>query len=87
MEGYTMALEKEQAFYEANRAELRSKYAGKRVVIVNDKILGIYDTDREAIQETSKTIPLGTFMVKFIPLDPKKEVVRLSPFGSVVSHA
>ena len=72
-----MHFEKEQAFYKANRAELRSKYAGKRVVIANNEVLGIYDSDREAMQETAKTLPRGSFMVKYIPLDPKKEVVRL----------
>ena len=81
-----MHFEKEQAFYEANRAELRSKYAGKRVVIVSDKVLGVYDSDREAMQETSKTIPRGSFMVKYIPLDPQKEVITLSPFGNVVPY-
>ena len=73
-----MCLEKEQAFYEANRAELRSKYAGKRVVIAVDKILGVYDTDREAM-------PRGSFMVKYIPVDPQKEKIRLSPVGNVIT--
>ncbi|MDR1933656.1 MAG: hypothetical protein LBQ57_12640 [Spirochaetales bacterium] len=75
-----MHFEEEQAFYEANRTELRSKYAGKRVVIVKDQILGVYDSDREAMQETAKTRPRGSFMVKYIPVDPQKEVIRLSPF-------
>jgi hypothetical protein len=81
-----MSLEKEQAFYEVHRTELRSKYIGKRVVIADDRVLGVYDSDREAIQETVKTRPLGSFMVKFIPVDPKKEIIRLSPVGNVVSY-
>jgi len=81
-----MHLEKEQAFYEANKVELRSKYAGKRVVIATDKVLGIYDSDREAVQETSKTIPRGSFMVKYIPVDPQKEKIRLSPIGNIISY-
>ena len=81
-----MHLEKEQAFYEANRTELRSKYAGKRIVIASNKVLGVYDSDREAMQETAKTLPRGSFMVKYIPLDPKKEVIHLSPFGNIVPH-
>jgi hypothetical protein len=81
-----MHLEKEQAFYEANRTELRSKYAGKRVVIANNKILGIYDSDREAIQETAKTLPRGSFMVKYIPENPQKEIIRLSPVGNIVAY-
>ena len=72
-----MHFEREQAFYEENRMELCKKYAGKRVVIVSDKILGVYDSDKEAMQETAKTLPRGSFMVKYIPLDPKKEVIRL----------
>jgi len=59
--GESMHLEKEQAFYKANKTELRSKYAGKRVVIASDddscRVLGVYDSDREAIQETVKTVP------------------------------
>ena len=85
-----MHLEKEQAFYKANKTELRSKYAGKRVVIISDDdscgVVGVYDSDREAIQETVKTVPRGSFMVKYIPMDPRREVVRLSPVGNVALH-
>ena len=81
-----MHLEREQAFYEANKTELRSKYAGKRVVIASNKILGVYDSDREAMRETTKTVPRGSFMVKYIPENPKKEVIRISPIGNIVAY-
>jgi hypothetical protein len=81
-----MHLEKEQVFYEENKAELRAKYAGKRVVIASNKVLGVYDSDRKAIQETVKTMPRGSFMVKYIPENPKKEIIRLSPVGNIVSY-
>jgi hypothetical protein len=81
-----MHLEKEQAFYEANKDELRSKYAGKRVVIASNEVLGVYESDREAIRETSKTKPRGSFMVKYIPSDPRKEKIRLSPVGNVITY-
>jgi len=81
-----MHFENEQAFYEANKTELRSRYAGKRVVIATNKILGIYNSDREAIQETAKTMPRGSFMVKYIPVDPKKEKIHLSPIGNIISY-
>jgi hypothetical protein len=81
-----MRLEKEQTFYEANKIELRSKYAGKRVVIASNRILGVYDSDREAMQETSKTMPRGSFMVKYIPVNPQKEKIRISPIGNIVSY-
>ena len=81
-----MHLEKEQAFYETNKTELRAKYAGKRIVIANDKILGVYNSDREAMRETIKTMPRGSFMVKHIPVNPQKEIIRLSPIGNVISY-
>ena len=77
-----MRLEKEQAFYEANKTELRSKYAGKRVVIASNKILGVYESDREAMRETVKIMPRGSFMVKYIPENPQKESMRISPIGN-----
>jgi hypothetical protein len=36
-------------FYEAHRGKLRAKHAGKRVVIVENQILGTYNTDGEAL--------------------------------------
>jgi hypothetical protein len=69
--------EVENQFYEENRETLREKYLGKRVVIVKDQILGVYDTDSEAISETSKTMELGTFCIKYIPVDPSEEYHRL----------
>jgi hypothetical protein len=81
---YTLyLLEKETAYYKAHRTELREKYAGRRVVIADDQILGIYDTDREAIDATTKTRPIGTFMVKDIPLDPEDEIAYF--YGPVYS--
>jgi hypothetical protein len=72
--------EAENKFYEENREILREKYMGKRVVIVKDKILGAYDTDSEAIDETSKNMDLGTFCVKYIPVNLEDEYHRLLSF-------
>jgi len=72
--------EAENKFYEENRETFREKYLGKRVVIVKDKILGAYDTDSEAINETSKTMEMGTFCIKYIPVNPEEEYHRLLSF-------
>jgi hypothetical protein len=69
--------EVENKFYHENREYLREKYLGKRVVIVKDKILGVYDSDNEAIDETIKLMEKGTFCVKYIPVDPKEEYPRV----------
>jgi len=78
--------ETESAFYKAHRDELRAKYVGKRVVIAGQEVLGVYDTDREAINAMTKTRPLGTFMVKYIPEDPRRETLWF-PLIRTTAHA
>jgi hypothetical protein len=65
--------ERENAFYEANKAQLREKYLGKELVIVGEEIIGIYDNLDSAVDETEKIRPLGTFCVKSVPVDPSWE--------------
>jgi hypothetical protein len=72
-------LEKETAFYEAHKVELREKYHGKRVVIIGDRVIGVYDTDNEAYEATRKTEKTNEFMIKYIPEDPADEVMYLYP--------
>ena len=70
-------LEAEHQFYMNNRESLRAQYPGKRLVIVKDQIIGIYDSDSEALDETTKTMKMGTFCVKYVPVDPDDEFIRL----------
>ena len=73
-------LEAEHQFYLDNRETLRTQYLGKRIVIVKDKILGVYDTDTEALDEATKTMKMGTFCVKYIPVDPDEEYAILRSY-------
>jgi hypothetical protein len=57
-------LEKEFQYYLDNQAELVKKYKGKFIVIKNSTVLGAFDTELEAIKETTKKHPLGTFLVQ-----------------------
>jgi len=57
-------LEKEFKYYLDNQDKLVEKYNGKFVVIKNCEVIGVYDTELEAIKETSKKEKLGTFLVQ-----------------------
>jgi energy-coupling factor transporter ATP-binding protein EcfA2 len=57
-------LEKEFKFYIEHQEELVKKYNGRVIVIKDGKVLGAYDSDMEAITETTKIHELGTFLVK-----------------------
>jgi hypothetical protein len=62
-------LEKEFKYYLDNQDELVKKYNGKVIVIKNQKVIGVYDSEITAIQETSKNESLGTFLVQKCTLD------------------
>jgi len=56
-------LEKEFEYYLKHQDELVKKYPGKYVVIKDQQVLGAYDSDYEALSETSKKHKIGTFLV------------------------
>jgi hypothetical protein len=72
--------EQENKFYEENKDNLRKKYLGKEVVIVEDKVIAAYDDLGTAIRETEKTRPLGTFCIKSIPVSPVERIIRIPTF-------
>lgn len=64
-------LEKEFEYYINHQDELVEKYRGKFIVIKDNEVLGAFDSDLEAIKETTKKHELGTFMVQ--KCEPGKE--------------
>lgn len=57
-------LKKEFDWYIAHQAELVEKYKSKFVVIKNQEVIGVYDGQLEAVQETGKEHEPGTFLVQ-----------------------
>ena len=63
-------LEKEFRWYLKHQEELLKQYNGKVLTIKNNKILGVFDNELDAINEVSKKEELGTFLVQ--KCDPGK---------------
>ncbi len=57
-------LQKEFRYYLDHQNELVDQYDGKVLVIKNCKVIGVYGTEPEAIEKTSKKEELGTFLVQ-----------------------
>jgi len=55
---------KEFKYYVEQQDELVKKYKGKVIVIKNQKVIGFYDSEIEAIEKTQKQHKLGTFLVQ-----------------------
>jgi len=59
-----MSLHKEFQYFLSNREELLKKHNGKVVVISGEQVVGVYETDIQAVAESQKTMKLGTFLVQ-----------------------
>jgi hypothetical protein len=57
-------LEQEFKYYLGHQDELVRKYRGKFIVIKDCKVIGAYDSELEALAETTKVHSLGTFLVQ-----------------------
>jgi hypothetical protein len=60
----TNPLQKEFEYYIAHQDEMVAKYDGKFIVLKDGEVLGAYDNELAAINETQKTHKLGTFLVQ-----------------------
>jgi hypothetical protein len=61
-------LKKEFEFYIANQADLVQKFNGRVIVIKDGQVLGDYENELQAVNETQKKHKLGTFLVQ--PVSP-----------------
>lgn len=57
-------LEQEFNYYLEHQDELVKQYGGKHIVIKDQKVIGAYNSEIEAIRESVKSHQLGTFLVQ-----------------------
>ena len=57
-------LQQEFEYYLEHQQELVRQYRGKFIVIVDQKVVGSYDSELEAVTQASKSYKLGTFLVQ-----------------------
>lgn len=58
------ALETEFQYYLHHQDELVKDYRGKFVVIKGSEVIGVFDSELEAIEKTSERHELGAFLVQ-----------------------
>ena len=55
---------KDFTWFLENYSELFSKYGSAYLAIKNEKVIGIYGSYAEGVNETLKTEPIGSFIVQ-----------------------
>lgn len=57
-------LKQEFEYFLEHQKELAEKHNGKYVVIKNRQVIGVFDSELDAVEETSKKEKMGTFLVQ-----------------------
>lgn len=57
-------LEQEFKYFLDHKTELIAKYPGKFIVIVGGKVVGAYESEIEAYNESLKSHKIGTFLIQ-----------------------
>ena len=60
----TQNLQKEYDFYLEHQAELAREHLGRVLVIKGEEVIGVFDSELEAVNTTKKEHELGTFLVQ-----------------------
>lgn len=59
-------LEKDFLYYRNNQKDLVEKYEGKFIVIKNQEVQGVYDSEIEAYEKAQEKFELGTFLIQLV---------------------
>lgn len=66
--------EKEQAYFEAHRAELLQHHSGKYALIKDDQLAGVFDTEQAAYEAGVHQFGLESFFIKLVVDDQGNQV-------------
>lgn len=66
-------------FYLKHQEEFVQKYNKKAIAIKDFQVIGVYDTEFEAVQKTSEKHEMGTFIVQYVSQGPGAYTVFISP--------
>lgn len=67
----TDELQREFEYYKENQDHLVAEYNGKVIVLKEGKVIGVFDTELEAVLATEKEHKLGSFFVQQVSPGPE----------------
>ncbi len=76
-------MEAEFKYYLDNQDTLVRQHKGKFVIVKGQQVIGVHDTEEEAIRETMKEHELGTFLVQFVEAGGRKYFPDI-PFARIL---
>lgn len=64
-----MALEKEYSYFLQNKESLLKSFPNKFIVIIDNEVVGSFDSQEEALKEASQKYKIGTFLIQRVSED------------------
>ena len=64
-----MSLKDEYDYFLKHKEELFKKYPHKFILVIENTVVGSFDTQEQALQEGSLKFKLGTFLIQKVSLD------------------
>lgn len=68
--------ENENKFYEENKKDFQNKYLNKRLLIVGKELIGVFDSDTEALKVALDKYEPNTFLIKKVLPEGEETVQR-----------
>lgn len=68
-------LEKELAYYKKNRDGFLENHIGKYVLIKEDELIGVYDSQSEALGEAARLFGIDSYLIRKVA--EKEEEIRI----------
>lgn len=71
-------LEKEYQYYIDHKTELVEKYDGKFLIIKDENVIGVFDSEMEAYSQAAKEFEVGTFLIQQAIADTDENKIYFS---------
>ena len=78
-------LEKEYDYFLKNKQTILKDYGNKFIVIVGEQVVGNYESQEEALKESSQKYTLGTFLIQKVS-DKPEDITQRFFSASVCFH-
>ncbi len=80
-------LDEELQFFIRDQDSLVRQYRGKTLAIKDQKVIGVYPSPLDALIETEKMFPIGTFLIQICEPGPEAYTITISTQGLLVQAA
>ncbi len=74
-------LERERDVYDAHLPEWLEQYAGRFVLVKEDRLVGVYNTDTEALADGARQFGLSSFLVRRVEQRPQEITIPALSLG------